>query len=374
MDKTILVGTPFGRQASPMHDLKFSGFTLARRSLLAAGIAAGAALTLRGRGFAETSTAMPAITETDIATNGITLHVTEMGEGPAVLFVHGFPDTAYTWRRQMQAVAAAGFRAIAPDMRGYGGSSAPADPQLYTPFQTVGDLVGLLDALSVADAIVVGHDWGANVAWNAAMMRPDRFKAVFCLAVPYSPRGKASVLDAMKAAGHGTDFYMFEQIAPEADQVWADAVTTLPGALYWASGSAPPGQAWSPFDPARSLHRRAPGPPPAWVDRDYLAHNIAAFQRTGFHGALNYYRAVQPFFDLSGAYVGAQIRPPAYFIWGKADGLVPIYGLTEAKMRERCPDLRGYVGLDGVGHWVQHEATDRVNQDLVAFARSVSAS
>jgi pimeloyl-ACP methyl ester carboxylesterase len=171
------------------------------------------------------------IKETDIATNGIHLHVTELGEGPAILFVHGFPDTAYTWRKQMQAVAAACFRAIAPDMRGYGGSSAPADPTLYTPFQTVGDLVGLLDALQVPEAIVVGHDWGANVAWNAAMMRPDRFKAVFCLAVPYSPRGKASVLDAMKAAGHGNDFYMFEQIRPDADQIRADAAVTIPGIL-----------------------------------------------------------------------------------------------------------------------------------------------
>ena len=151
----------------------------------------------------------------DVPTNGITLRVTEMGNGPAVLFAHGFPDTAYTWRKQMEAMASLGFRAIAPDMRGYGGSSAPADPALYTPFQTVGDLVGLLDGLQVPQAIMVGHDWGANVAWNAALMRPDRFKAVFCLAVPYSPRGKVSVLDAMKAAGHGSDFYMFEHIRPD---------------------------------------------------------------------------------------------------------------------------------------------------------------
>ena len=98
--------------------------------------------------------------------------MSEIGDGPTILFVHGFPDTAYTWRKQMRAVAAAGFRAIAPDMRGYGGSSVPADPSLYTPFQTVGDLVGLLDALQINQAIIVGHDWGANVAWNAAMMTP----------------------------------------------------------------------------------------------------------------------------------------------------------------------------------------------------------
>jgi pimeloyl-ACP methyl ester carboxylesterase len=344
---------------------------LSRRSVLSADVGIGATLVSHDTARAQSKEAMPAIKETNIATNGVHLHVTEVGEGPAVLFVHGFPDTAYTWRRQMQAVAAAGFRAIAPDMRGYGGSSAPRDPALYTPFQTVGDLVGLLDALEVPQAVIVGHDWGANVAWNAAMMRADRFKAVFCLAVPYSPRGKASVLDAMKAAGHGEDFYMFEQIRPEADQIWSDAAVTIPGMLYWASGSAPAAQAWNPFDPARSLHRKAPDHLPAWIPRDYLVHNIAQCQRSGFHGALNYYRAVQPFFDLSGAYLNAQIQQPSYFIWGEADGLVPVYQLTEAKMRERCPGLAGYVGLEGVGHWVQHEATEEVNQRLIAFARSV---
>ena len=350
--------------------------TPSRRSLLAAGAAIGTTVALRDNAFADGTIkdgAMLAIKQTKIAANGVQLRVTELGEGPAILFVHGFPDTGYTWRKQMQAVAAAGFHAIAPDMRGYGGSSAPADPALYTPFHTVGDLVGLLDALQVPQTIIVGHDWGANVAWNAAMMRPDRFKAVFCLAVPYSPRGKASVLDAMKAAGHGSDFYMFEQIRPEADQIWADAAVTIPGALYWGSGSAPAAQAWSPFDPARSLHRKAPEPLPGWIDRDYLAHNIAEFQRTGFHGALNYYRAIQPFFDLSGAYLDARIAQPSYFMWGRSDGLFPIYRLTEAAMRDRVPGLEGYVGLDGVGHWVQHEAADQVNQALVTFARSLDA-
>jgi pimeloyl-ACP methyl ester carboxylesterase len=307
----------------------------------------------------------------DTATNGISLRVTELGSGPAIIFVHGFPDTAYTWRKQMQAVASAGYRAIAPDMRGYGGSSAPVDPALYTPFQTVGDLVGLLDELQVPQAIIVGHDWGANIAWNAALMRPDRFKAVFCLAVPYSPRGKASVLDAMRAAGHEKDFYMFEQIQSATDQTWADAAVTIPGVLYWASGSAPATDAWNPFDPARSLHRSPPARLPAWIDPDYLHHNVAEFQRTGFHGALNYYRAVQPFFDLSAAYTGAKISQPSHFIWGTADGLFPIYHLTEEAMRDRLPGLTGYVGLEGVGHWVQHEASDRVNQDLITFARSV---
>jgi pimeloyl-ACP methyl ester carboxylesterase len=317
------------------------------------------------------STDGPALKESDIATNGITLHVTEQGDGPAVLFCHGFPDTSYTWRRQMNAVASAGYRAIAPDMRGYGRSSAPTDSILYTPLQTAGDTVGLLDALNIASAVIVGHDWGATHAWNAAMIRPDRFKAVFCLSVPYFPRGDVSVFERMRTSGHENDFYMFEQIKPEADEIWADAAVTIPGALYWASGSAPTGTRWSPLDSARSLHRPAPGPLPSWVEPDYLAHNVAEFKRTGFHGALNYYRAAEPYFYLSAAWKGATIAQPSFYISGKADGLGVIYPPLE-KLRAGLPGLVGNLELDNVGHWIQHEASAEVSEQLVKFLRTIN--
>jgi pimeloyl-ACP methyl ester carboxylesterase len=310
--------------------------------------------------------------ETDVATNGISLHVTEQGAGPAVLFCHGFPDTSYTWRRQMKAVASAGYRAIAPDMRGYGQSSAPADASLYTPLQTTGDLVGLLDALEISSAVLVGHDWGATHAWNAALMRPDRFTAAFCLSVPYVPRGDTSVFERMRAAGRQDDFYMFEQIRPEADDIWADASVTIPGALYWASGAAPADTRWNPMDPARSLHRPAPGPMPSWAAPDYLKHNVAEFQRTGFHGGLNYYRAAEPYFHLSAAFKGAKITQPSFFMWGKSDGLTELYLFTPDRIRAGLPGLVGAVELDGVGHWVQHEASAEVSERLVTFLRTVN--
>ncbi len=308
----------------------------------------------------------------EIATNGISLHVTELGVGPVVLFCHGFPDTSYTWRRQMKAVASAGYRAIAPDMRGYGRSSAPANAQLYTPLQTAGDLVGLLDALKIPSAVLVGHDWGATHAWNAAMMRPDRFKAVFCLSVPYVPRGDVSVFEKMRKSGHQADFYMFEQIRPDADQIWADAAVTIPGILYWASASAQAEKRWSPLDPSRSLHRPAPGPLPSWAEPDYVNYNVAEFQRTGFHGGLNYYRAAEPYFDLSAAFKGAKIFQPSFFIWGTADGLRELYPLTIDQMRSGLPGLVGGLELDNVGHWVQHEASAEVSDQLVKFLRTVN--
>jgi pimeloyl-ACP methyl ester carboxylesterase len=257
---------------------------------------------------------MHPLKEYDIAANGINLHVTEQGEGPAILFCHGFPDTSYTWRRQMQAVSAEDYRAIAPDMRGYGRSSAPADAAFYTPLQTVGDLVGLLDALHVPSAVIVGHDWRASVTRGAAMMRPDRFKAVFC--VPYVPRGDVSFFEVMRAAGHQNDFYMFEQCRPGADQIWADAAVTITGVLYWASGSAPTDQRWSPMNPIRSLYRKAlarcPHGPNQITSRITLAN-----QRTEFHGGLNYYRAFEPFFYLSASHKGAKIGQPSFYMSGK---------------------------------------------------------
>jgi pimeloyl-ACP methyl ester carboxylesterase len=272
----------------------------------------------------------------------------------------------------MNAIATAGYRAIAPDMRGYGRSSAPADAALYTPLHTTGDLVGLLDALSIASAVLVGHDWGATHVWNAALMRPDRFRAVFCLSVPYVPRGEVSVFDRMRKSGHADDFYMFEQIRPDADQIWADAAVTIPGVLYWASGSAPADKRWTPLDPARSLHRPAPGPLPAWVEPNYVAHNISEFQRTGFHSALNYYRAAEPYFHLSAAWKGAKITQPSFFLAGKADGLMALYPPADA-LRMGLPGLIGTLELEGVGHWVQHEASAEVSDHLVKFLRTVNS-
>jgi pimeloyl-ACP methyl ester carboxylesterase len=152
-----------------------------------------------------------------------------------------------------------------------------------------------------------------------------------------------------------------------------DAAVTIPGILYWASGSAPADKRWNPLDPARSLHRPAPGPLPSWVEPDYLAHNVAEFKRTGFHGALNYYRAAEPYFYLSAAWKGAKITQPSFYISGKADGLGALYPPAE-KLRAGLPGLVGNLELDNVGHWIQHEASAEVSEQLVKFLRTVTAA
>ena len=305
-----------------------------------------------------------------IATNGITLHVVELGEGPPVLFCHGFPDLWRGWRVQMEAVAAAGYHAIAVDMRGYGRSSAPADSVAYTPFHTVADLVGLLDALHLPTVTIVGHDLGASVAWIAALLRPDRFTAVFGVSVPFALLGGPGLLKEMAAAGQD-NFYMFDQIKPEAVALWADAAVTYPAFLYRSSGTPPPAERWNPLAGAVDMVRPAPAGQPAWADPEDTAYAIAEFQRTGFEGPLSYYRSLQPFFDLSNAYKDLPIKQPSFFIFGELDPFNVMRKITEAELRPGLPGLRGFLELPGIGHWPQHEATPTFNAALLGFLRGL---
>src|SRR3974377_2439925 len=126
-----------------------------------------------------------------IETNGIRMHLAEQGEGQLVLLCHGWPEAWYSWRHQLRALAEAGFKAVAPDMRGYGQTDAPAAIESYTLFHLLGDMVGLLDALKVESAIIAGPDWGARLAWHASQLRPDLFRAVMSLSVPFRPRGSS---------------------------------------------------------------------------------------------------------------------------------------------------------------------------------------
>lgn len=133
-----------------------------------------------------------------IATNGIDMHIAEAGSGPLVVLCHGFPESWYPWRHQLSAVADAGYHVVAPDQRGYGQTDAPAEVDVYTQFHLVGDIVGLVEALDERQAVIVGHDWGAPVAWNAALWRPDVFRAVVGLSVPFSNRAPAAPTDVRR--------------------------------------------------------------------------------------------------------------------------------------------------------------------------------
>ncbi|MGC2636571.1 MAG: alpha/beta hydrolase, partial [Acidobacteriaceae bacterium] len=302
-----------------------------------------------------------------IATNDIAVHAVELGSGPAVIFCHGFPDTWRGWRRQMEVVADAGYRAIALDMRGYGGSSAPENPEAYTVLHTVGDVVGLMDALAVKQAVIVGHDFGASVAWSAAMMRPDRFPAVFGLSVPFSPRGEKSFLQAMIEAGY-PDFYMFSRMLPTAEAAWSNPRERLPANLYWSSAAAPKSERGTLFNRDEPKYRRLSAPLPSWANKEDLESAIADFERTGFRGPLNYCRSIQPGFNLTTAFTGRVVEQPSFFLAGEEDGGKDVGGgFSEERLRKALPGLVGWKLLPGVGHWPQLEAADATNTALVGF-------
>ena len=312
-----------------------------------------------------------------IEANGIKLHVAEAGAGPAVVLCHGWPETWYSWRHQLKALAEAGFRALAPDMRGYGRSDRPEAIESYTQLHIVGDMVGLLDALDLPQAVIIGHDWGAPAAWHSALMRPDRFRAVAGLSVPYRPRGRISAIDAFKAAGMETLYMMYFQQPGVAEREFeADVTKSLRRVYYSGSGSLPEGKRWLAFVP------RGKGlldstfdteMPLSWLSVEDLAEYVKDFTGSGFRGGFNWYRNLHRNWELMAPFANAPIPQPSLFLAGSRDGVLRMPGMrTEfGELKKVLPGLRRSVILDGPGHWVQQEAPDPVNAILIEFLRGL---
>lgn len=305
--------------------------------------------------------------------NGIRMRAAVQGSGPLVLLCHGFPESWVSWRAQLAALAQAGFRAVAPDMRGYGGTDAPADAEQYTLLHIVGDLTELVRALGERQAVVVGHDWGAPAAWHAALLRPEVFRAVVGMSVPYQPPAKLDMLAALERKGV-RDFYIqyFQQPGVAEAELQDDVAASLRRITFSLSGEGDadsggmlaPGKGFldAMHDPAQM---------PAWVVPADLAYVIAEFQRTGFRGALNWYRAVRRSWELLTPWRDAAIHQPALFIGGERDDVLRFAGKAIGRFGETLPGLRGCHVLPGAGHWVQRERADRVNALLLDFLRGL---
>jgi len=204
--------------------------------------------------------AMSDITHRTIETNGIRMHIAEAGSGPLVLMCHGFPESWYSWRHQLRALAAAGYHAVAPDMRGYGKTDAPEAIDQYTLFHLTGDMVGLLDGLGEQQAVVAGHDWGAPVAWHCALFRPDRFRAVIAFSVPFRPRVAVRPTTVMSQTEDAVFYQLYFQTpgVAEAD-LEADPRSSVLGIMYANSGDGPFGKSGLPSEGGqRWLQGRAP--------------------------------------------------------------------------------------------------------------------
>ena len=310
----------------------------------------------------------------EIDVNGHPFHVLDQGDGPAVLFAHGFPDVGETWLHQMAGVAEAGYRAVALDMRGFGASYSPLGVELYSALHTVGDLVGVLDALGITEAVLVGHDWGADVAQRAMVLRPDLFRGLVSLSIPFLPRGEVSTWSQLKKDGWGDRYYAFDMMKPDGHLAFEPATASIPSALYWLSGSPAVGEGWDPVDSSRGMLRPAPVSVPSWADPSYVSRSIEAFQRSGFASGLNYYRASDVTFEQMAAFKGVPIRQPSLYIWGAEDGLCQLFHPdppTVEQLRPHAPGLVDVIRLEGVGHWPQHEAAERVTAEVITFLADI---
>ncbi|MEU6125791.1 alpha/beta hydrolase [Streptomyces sp. NPDC047123] len=308
------------------------------------------------------------------------IHLVEQGAGPLVLLLHGFPESWYSWRHQLPVLAAAGYRAVAADVRGYGRSSRPADPAAYRMLDLVEDAVAVVHALGEETAVVVGHDWGANIAAHAALVRPDVFRAVGLLSVPYTPPGGPRPSEVFAGMGGDDEFYVayFQEPGRAEAEIEPDVRGWLAGFYAAFSGDTQPAPgAPDPHFLSRGgrLRDRFPaGRLPAWLGEGELDFYAAEFERTGLTGALNRYRNMdRDWEDLAPRFAGAPITRPSLFVGGAADASTTWLADAITAFPDTLPGLLSSHVLDGCGHWIQQERPAEVNRLLTDWLAALPA-
>ena len=316
------------------------------------------------------------------STNGISVQVAVEGTGPLVIMVHGWPELWYSWRHQIRPVAEAGFRVVAQDVRGYGGSDKPHPIEAYDMIELTADVVGLIDALGEDKAILIGHDWGAPICWNTAVLHPERVSAVVGLSVPYFQRGEVSAIELWKQLYKGKFFYQlyFQEEGVAEAELEADVRTSLRKIFYSASGDPTDEESWEQFQAKKGPEDNLldglsdPDPFPSWLTDEDLDYFVEAFSKGGFRGPLNRYRAQQRDWELLPQLSELTVNQPSYFIAGALDVVrkfIPGFDLF-ANPGMSCTDFRGATIIDGEGHWIQQEAPKQVNRAILDFLSEIS--
>ncbi|KAM7254682.1 hypothetical protein ACFE04_019923 [Oxalis oulophora] len=328
---------------------------------------------------------MEKIQHTTVNTNGINLHIASIGvdKAPVILFLHGFPELWYSWRHQMISLSSLGYRCIVPDLRGYGDSDVPPSAASYTVFHLVGDLIGLLDSLEIEQVFLVGHDWGAIIAWYFCLFRPDRIKALVNLSVPFLPRNpQLKTLDGFRAT-LGDEFYMIRFQEPgvmEEDLAQQDTreimkkflVPRHPKELF----CIPKKTGFRGFPKVRSL--------PSWLSEEDVNYFSTKFKKTGFErrktsiiSQLNYYRALDLDWELTGPWTGAKVEVPTKFVMSDLDIVYYFPGMKayiheHGGFRKDVPGLREVVIMEGVGHFINQEKPQEITCIIHDFIKQCS--
>lgn len=315
------------------------------------------------------------ITHRNVEVNGVRLHVAEAGPAgaPVALLLHGFPELWYTWRHQMPALAAAGYRAVAPDLRGYGDSDAPAGgPSKYTALHVVGDLVALVDSLGQEQVFVVAHDWGALIAWYMCLFRPDKVKALVAMSVAFIPRDPAQTLVEAYRSLYGDEYYVCRFQEPgeiEAEFARLGTELVLRKLLAYRTGEPLfiPKSGWgSPNDKI---------PLPSWISDEDIKYYTSQFEKTGFTGGLNYYRALDKTWELTAPWTRAEIKVPVKFIIGDLDVTYRLPGtqdfIHDGDSTKFVPLLDDVVIMKGVGHFINEEKPNEINEHMINFIKKI---
>ena len=316
---------------------------------------------------------MTELTHRMVETNGIKIHLAEQGEGPVVLMLHGFPESWYSWRHQLPALADAGYHVICPDVRGYGQSDAPEAIEAYSMKQLTADAVGILDALDIENAVVVGHDWGAPMAWNSAFLYPDRFRAVVGMSVPFSQRGPMPPTQLFKQVFKDNFFYIlyFQEPGVAEAELEADVRRFLRLFMHSASADGPE----RALMPAKKKDEKFldgmedPDELPSWLTKADLDFYTAEFERTGLRGGLNRYRNMDRDWEELTELENATIQQPALFLAGEKDPVIQM--APPEGMKDHIPNLQFPAFIPNCGHWTQQEKPAEVNAALIKFLKAL---
>jgi len=302
------------------------------------------------------------------------------GEGPLVVMVHGFPESWFSWRHQIGPIVDAGFTACAIDVRGYGGSGKPQAVEAYAMQNMIADVAGVIEKLSdEGKAVLIGHDWGAPIVWNSALVRPDRVRAVAGLSVPYTGVPTRSFREIYEAVFTARGKFFYQHYFQEEGVAEAEAEADIHGFLrrfyYVLSGDAPDG-AW-PSDKTTS-HKLLdglvnPDPFPAWLHKDGLGYFASEFEKSGLRGPINRYRNHDRDFEYLKQFASRKIEQPSLFIGGSRDLVLTMFGKNDfvTPMRANLTDLRGADVLEGCGHWTQQERPAEVNARLIPWLKGI---
>ncbi|EAY92419.1 hypothetical protein OsI_14153 [Oryza sativa Indica Group] len=329
--------------------------------------------------------AAAAVRHRTVEANGISMHVAEAGPGggtaPAVLFVHGFPELWYSWRHQMGHLAARGYRCVAPDLRGYGGTTAPPEHTSYTIFHLVGDLVALLDALELPQVFVVGHDWGAIVSWNLCLLRPDRVRALVNLSVAFiaeAPQPRKP-LRLLPAARYGARLLCLpipvnsslhcngQEPGVEKELASLDLKRFFKLALIVQTT----GSSAMSIKKMRANNREVTLPP--WLSEEDISYLASVYAKTGFAGGINYYRCFDLNWELMAPWTGAKVLVPTKFIVGDGDLAYHLPGVKsyihKGGLKKDVPMLEEVVVIKGAGHFIQQERAEEISDHIYNYIK-----